>query len=108
MTLAVDAMGGTTPPVPPLKEPSRPPSTSASTSSWWGAGSEIEPLLLAASYRGSRIGIVEAEEVVGFDEPSTAALRKKPRASVRVAAELVRDGARRRVLHRGAHRAPPW
>ena len=53
-----------------------------------GRKREIETLLLAASYRGSRIGIVEAEDVVGFDEPATAALRKKPRASVRVAAEL--------------------
>jgi len=58
-----------------------------------GRRREIEPILAATSYRGSRIGVVDAEDVVGFDEPSTTALRKKPRASVRVAAELVRDGA---------------
>ena len=79
--------------MPPLKEPSRPPSTSASTSCWWGVGARSSRSSAASSYRGSRIGIVDAEEVVGFDEPSTTALRKKPRASVRVAAELVRDGA---------------
>lgn len=58
-----------------------------------GRRREIEPILRATSYRGSRIGVVDAEDVVGFDEPSTTALRRKPRASVRVAAELVRDGA---------------
>jgi glycerol-3-phosphate acyltransferase PlsX len=58
-----------------------------------GRRRELEALLLTTSYRGSRVGIADAEDVVGFDEPATTALRKKPRASVRVAAELVKSGA---------------
>lgn len=36
--------------------------------------------------------IIATSESVGMDEPATVALRRKPRASVRVAAEAVRDG----------------
>ncbi|MBA1261743.1 phosphate acyltransferase PlsX [Stutzerimonas stutzeri] len=40
----------------------------------------------------ARLKIVEADEVVGMDERPTQALRGKPRSSMRVALELVRDG----------------
>jgi glycerol-3-phosphate acyltransferase PlsX len=39
----------------------------------------------------SRLQIVDADEVIGMDERPTQALRTKPRASMRVALELVRD-----------------
>jgi len=39
------------------------------------------------------ITVVDAPEAVGMDEAPLAALRRKPRASVRVAAALVADGA---------------
>src|SRR5512140_43846 len=57
-----------------------------------GRRSEVESELRRAAYRGGLIDVVDAEEVVRFDEDSTTPLRKKKRASVRVAAELVRDG----------------
>jgi glycerol-3-phosphate acyltransferase PlsX len=38
------------------------------------------------------LDIVDAPEVIGMDEPPLAALRRKPRASVKVAAELVARG----------------
>jgi phosphate acyltransferase len=46
---------------------------------------------LASHFGWSRLGIaiVEAPDVIGMNEAPAAALRKKPRASVRVAAELV-------------------
>jgi len=40
----------------------------------------------------ARLKIVEADEVIGMDERPTQALRGKPRSSMRVALELVRDG----------------
>src|SRR5512140_2277621 len=57
-----------------------------------GRRPEIESELRKAGYRGSRIGIVEAEEVVRFDDEATTPLRSKRRSSVRIASELVRDG----------------
>src|SRR4029078_10891074 len=41
---------------------------------------------------GSRIEVVHAEEVVGMDEPAITPIRKKRRSSLRLAAELVKDG----------------
>lgn len=43
-------------------------------------------------WRQIGIAIVEAPDVVGMTEPPMAALRRKPRASIRVAAELVARG----------------
>ncbi|MBB3101866.1 phosphate acyltransferase PlsX [Azomonas macrocytogenes] len=40
----------------------------------------------------SRLAIVEAEDVVGMDERPTLVLRGKPRSSLHVALEMVRDG----------------
>lgn len=40
----------------------------------------------------SRLQIIDADEIIGMDERPTQALRTKPRASMRVALELVRDG----------------
>ena len=57
-----------------------------------GRRHEIEAELSRTGYTGSRVDVVEAEEVVLFDEPSITPIRKKRRASVRVAAECVRDG----------------
>jgi glycerol-3-phosphate acyltransferase PlsX len=39
-----------------------------------------------------RLSVVDAPDVIGMDEAPLAALRKKPRASVKVAAELVASG----------------
>jgi phosphate acyltransferase len=45
--------------------------------------------------------VVEAPDVVAMDEAAASVLRKKPRASIRVAAELVRDGAASAVVSAG-------
>lgn len=92
MTLAVDAMGGDNAPRATVEGAVAAAVDFGLDLLLVGRRREIEPILRTSGYRGSRVAVVEAEEVVGFDEPSTAALRKKPRASVRVAAELVRDG----------------
>ena len=41
---------------------------------------------------GLDVQVVDAPECIGMDESASKALRRKPRASVRVAAEAVRDG----------------
>jgi phosphate acyltransferase len=53
------------------------------------------------------IAIVDAPDVVGMGESPAAALRRKPRASVRVTAELVQAGGRWRCSAPAA-RARPW
>jgi glycerol-3-phosphate acyltransferase PlsX len=45
--------------------------------------------------------VVDAPDVVAMDEAPAVVLRKKPRASIRVAAELVRDGAASAVVSAG-------
>ncbi len=92
MTLAVDAMGGDNAPRATVEGAVAAAVDFGLDLLLVGRRRELEPILSATSYRGSRIDFVEAEEVVGFDEPSTTALRRKPRASIRVGAELVRDG----------------
>ncbi|MCQ4257745.1 phosphate acyltransferase PlsX [Stutzerimonas stutzeri] len=58
-----------------------------------GQSSIVEELI--AQTQGvdrSRLNVIDAEEVIGMDERPAQALRTKPRASMRVALELVRDG----------------
>jgi glycerol-3-phosphate acyltransferase PlsX len=93
MTLAVDAMGGDNAPRAIVEGAVAAAVDFGLDLLLVGRRRELEALLLTTSYRGSRVGIADAEDVVGFDEPATTALRKKPRASVRVAAELVKSGA---------------
>src|SRR5262245_10296995 len=57
-----------------------------------GRAGELAPLLKDAGFRGPEIEIVDAAEVVTFDDPATAAIRKKRNSSIRVAANCVRDG----------------
>jgi glycerol-3-phosphate acyltransferase PlsX len=45
--------------------------------------------------------IIDTPEAIGMDEPAAAALRRKPRASIRLAAEAVRDGAAAAVFSAG-------
>src|SRR4051812_30850826 len=58
-----------------------------------GGGAEIEselarhPAVSAVDLR-----ILDTPEAIGMGEAAAAALRRKPRASIRVAAEAVRDG----------------
>lgn len=57
-------------------------------------GRRAEILVEIEALRGvpAEIEIVDAPEVVGMDEGALTPIRKKKRASIRVAAEMVRDG----------------
>ena len=81
--------------------PSPPPASSGSPRSSWAAGAELEPLLDDSGYTGKDIEIVDASEVVTFDDPATAAIRKKRNSSIRVAANCVRDGRAQGLVSAG-------
>ncbi len=58
-----------------------------------GAAPAIEAALAShADWPTLDTEIIEAPDVIGMEEPPAAALRRKPRASIRVAAELVGSG----------------
>lgn len=58
-----------------------------------GRTASLEEALTAHDdWRTLRIRIIDAPDVVGMAEPPVATLRRKPRASIRVAAELVARG----------------
>ncbi len=57
-----------------------------------GRAAEIRAELDRAGGTPVDVSIVDAGDVVGMDEPPGAALRRKPGASIRVAAEVVRRG----------------
>ena len=92
MPIAVDAMGGDNAPRVNVEGAVAAAVELGLSTLLVGRRSEIESELRRAAYKGDLIGVVDAEEVVRFDEESTSPIRKKKRASVRVAAELVRDG----------------
>jgi glycerol-3-phosphate acyltransferase PlsX len=67
-----------------------------------GAGDTIEREL--ARHPGAAaldLRIVDTPEFIRMEEPAGAALRRKPRASIRLAAESVRDGAAAAVFSAG-------
>lgn len=66
-----------------------------------GKRAELEPLLADSGYTGSDIELVDASEVVTFDDPATAAIRKKRNSSIRIAANCVRDGRAQGLVSAG-------
>jgi glycerol-3-phosphate acyltransferase PlsX len=92
MAIAVDAMGGDSGPAINVEGAVSAAIELGLDSFLVGRRSEIESELKKLNYRGDRIHVVDADEVVKFDEPSVTPLRKKPRSSIRIAAELVREG----------------
>lgn len=60
-----------------------------------------QELSRATGPEGTRVSIVDAPEGIGMDEAPLQALRRKPRASVKVAAELVAQGGADAVYSAG-------
>lgn len=67
-----------------------------------GESQAVSAVLQKTGYRGERIILVEAPEVIGMDEHPVEALRKKKRSSLVVANELVRDGQADAVVSAGS------
>jgi glycerol-3-phosphate acyltransferase PlsX len=101
MRIAVDAMGG-----------DYAPEETVRGAVGFARGGEAQVLLCGPQHvlmeqlarNGVQDGLVEvvhAPEVVGMDEPPTTPIRRKPRSSVSVATDLVRDGAADAVVSVG-------
>ena len=91
ITIAVDGMGSDNSPVSEIE------GVVAAAKTWnvkiilVGKESVLRPMLNKVGGSSLPIEIRNAEEVVGMDEPPTAALRKKKDSSIRIAADLVRN-----------------
>ena len=110
MTIAVDAMGGDHAPRVNVEGAVAAAVDFGLDTLLVGRRREIESELHKTAYSGSRVGVVDADEVVLFDEPSITPIRKKRRASIRIAAECVTVGERNirlRTKRRDIHRAQP-
>jgi glycerol-3-phosphate acyltransferase PlsX len=94
ITIAVDCMGGDHGPsvtVPAVLDFLRRESDCAAI--LVGREEQLRPLLAQGSELGERTRIRHASEVVGMDEPVASALRSKKDSSMRVMADLVKDGS---------------
>lgn len=92
MRIAVDAMGGDYAPEAIVSGALRAAASLLVDVLLVGDREAIERALAGETRAGGSVEVVHAEEAVGMDEPATTPLRRKPRSSVRICAELVRDG----------------
>jgi phosphate acyltransferase len=99
MPIAVDAMGGDHAPQCAVEGAVRAAGDGASIL-LVGDRTRVEAELARLGARGL-IEIVHAEEVVGMDEPAITPIRKKRRSSLRLCAELVKDGRAQAMVTAG-------
>ncbi len=100
MKIAVDAMGGDN--GPPAAVGGAYQAAAAGTSILLvGHVPRIREELERLGGDRERIEIVPAEEVVDMDEPAITPIRRKPRSSIRVCAELVREGRAQALVSAG-------
>ena len=92
MKIAVDAMGGDFAPHEVVKGAYLAATEDGTSVALVGDRETIQSELAELGDESDRIEVVHALEVVGMDEPAITPLRKKRDSSIRVAAEMVRDG----------------
>jgi phosphate acyltransferase len=107
MPIAVDAMGGDHAPQCAVEGAVRAAVEDGASILLVGDRRRIESELLrlgqATGWKAGRgrIDIVHAEEVVGMDEPAITPIRRKRRSSIRLCAELVREGKAQALVTAG-------
>ncbi|HEV2852882.1 MAG TPA: phosphate acyltransferase PlsX [Thermoanaerobaculia bacterium] len=104
MPIAVDAMGGDSAPQSAVEGAFRAATQDGSQILLVGDRARVEPELRRLGGDpggGGRIEVVHAEEVVGMDEPAITPIRKKRRSSLRLCAELVKDGRAQAMVTAG-------
>jgi glycerol-3-phosphate acyltransferase PlsX len=99
--VALDAMGGDHAPAATVEGALRAHDEHGVRVTLVGRPDAIEPEL-ARLGRAGALPVVPAPDVVGMDEDAALALRSKPRASVRVAADLVATGDAAALLSAGS------
>ncbi|HEX5760235.1 MAG TPA: phosphate acyltransferase PlsX [Thermoanaerobaculia bacterium] len=96
MKIAVDAMGGDFAPRSAVEGAVRAATDDGTQVILVGDRARVEPELARLTRKrpvpAGAVELVHAEEVVGMDEPAITPIRKKRRSSIRLCAELVRDG----------------
>jgi glycerol-3-phosphate acyltransferase PlsX len=102
MRIAVDAMGGD-------YATGRPVDGALAAARYLGIGIDLvgraadirEAMAQHADAGSLDVRVIDAPEVVGMDEPAAQAIRRKPRASIRVAAEQVKHGGASALVSAG-------
>ncbi len=100
MPIAVDAMGGDHAPQSAVEGAARAAAEDGAAILLVGDRARVEAELARLGARG-RIEVVHAEEVVGMDEPAITPIRRKRRSSLRLCAELVKDGRAQAMVSAG-------
>lgn len=101
MQIAVDGMGGDFAPNAVVTGAFRAATEDGASILLVGDREILESRLARLGDHGGAIRIVHAEEVVGMDEPATSPIRKKPRSSIRICAELVKEGQAQAMVTAG-------
>jgi phosphate acyltransferase len=101
MPIAVDAMGGDFAPQCAVEGAVSAAIEDGAEVLLVGDRARIEAELTRLGKRPKRIEIVHAEEVVGMDEPAITPIRKKRRSSIRICAELVKEGRAQSMVTAG-------
>jgi len=101
MPIAVDAMGGDLAPQSAVEGAFRAATQDGSSVLLVGDRTRLEAELRRFGDARGRIEVVHAEEVVGMDEPAITPIRKKRRSSLRLCAELVKEGRAQAMVSAG-------
>jgi phosphate acyltransferase len=102
MPIAVDAMGGDFAPRNAVAGACRAAAQDGAAILLVGDRAQVESELARyGGYGGGRVEIVHAEEVVGMDEPAITPIRRKRRSSIRICAELVKEGRAQAMVTAG-------
>ncbi len=101
MRIAIDAMGGDYAPRAVVEGAVRAVEAGASGLILVGDQERLRRELSRLGKVGGTIEVVHAEEVIGMDEPAITPIRRKRRSSIRLAAELVREGRAQAMVSAG-------
>ena len=101
MPIAVDAMGGDFAPQHAVEGAVFAASEDGAEVLLVGDRAKVEAELARLGKRPKGIEIVHAEEVVGMDEPAITPIRRKRRSSIRICAELVKEGRAQAMVTAG-------
>jgi phosphate acyltransferase len=101
MPIAVDAMGGDYAPQCAVEGAFRAATEDGASVILVGDRVRVEAELRKWGDASGRIEVVHAEEVVGMDEPAITPIRKKRRSSIRLCAELVKEGRAQALVTAG-------